>query len=144
MDTWKSLKDDPNKKFAIISINEVSTCLSRFKDKFQEEYRDIPWYTLPYDGRSLCRVLHIPLENDDISSNAGHFIIIEHDRYQPLNYFALDVLEIYGIGVFPFTLERVVEIEKKKQQKLKLCKLLSPSAPLRRGCSTCYKVCVYL
>lgn len=146
LNAWKLLKDDPNKKFAIVSANEGGLSLSYFKNTFPEEYKDIPWYRLPYDGRKLCRLLHIPLDNYDydISSSAGHFVITERDRYQPLNFFALDVLKIYGIGAFPFTLERAVELEKKKQEKLELCKLLSPSVPLRRGCSTQSKVYVVL
>lgn len=144
LSTWELLKDDPDKKFVIVSINNGSLSLSYFKNTFPEEYDDIPWYRLPCDGRKICRLLFIPLDNDDISSNAGHFIITERDKYQPLNYFALDVLELYGVEAFPFTLQRAVELEKKKQQRLGLCELLSPSAPLCRGCSTRSKVCMLL
>lgn len=134
LNTWNALKDDPSKKFAIVSINQVRFPLSIFKDMYQQRYKDIPWYRLPSDGRRLSRIFNI-------KSYTGRLIIINPDRYQPFNYFALDALEMYGIQAFPFTLERVLEIEKKKQQDLKLCELLPPSTPLRRGFSNCCKVC---
>lgn len=147
LNTWKRLKTEiRNQKFVIISTNNINVSLAYFKIKFPEEYNSIPWYKLPYDGRSLSRCLHVPLECSRISESAGHFVVMQKDKYQPLNYFARDALELYGIEAFPFTLERVVLIEKKKQQEMSMFQLLPTCQPLLGGgCSTpSYVVCALM
>lgn len=139
IDAWTALQDDTNKKFAIVTINDRTFCLSNLREIYQDKYKDIPWYTLPVDGRKLSNVFRV---SDYYGHNAGRFIILEPDRYQPFNYFALDVLEHYGIEAYPLTLERAVEIEKQNLHLFELSELLSPSAPLHTGCSDCIQVCM--
>lgn len=87
--------------------------------------------------------------DDKISRNAGAFIILDPNK--SLSYFALDILQIFGIEAFPFNLENIVKVAKRNQHKaMVLSELLSPLTPSRYGGSsfyggsTWYKICVFL
>lgn len=143
MKIWKKAKDRLYENFEIVFINDVSKNLSYAKHRFKKKFRcTIPWYSLPVDGRKLVEVFKIGFHWDDSWNNAGYFIVLKPDRYQPISYFAFDILKEFGIDAYPFVLEKAVMIEKiKQQEKLVLGELLSSSAPLRRGFSSCFKVC---
>lgn len=138
---WESLNDEKRNAFVIVFINKDTYNLSNAKAEFKKKFRfAIPWYSVAICGRKLCRVFNKQfLSSDGIS---GDLVVLRPDCYQHLSYFAYDILVEFGSEAYPFTLENAVKIEKSEQQnELQLGKLLSPEAPLRRGGSTCHKVC---
>lgn len=145
LDTWNLLKDK-HQNFEIVLINEISVNHRFSKEAFKNEFGCIPWYSLPTDGRKLCHIFKLGgIILDETLPNAGYFIVLQADKYQPLSYFAYDILEEFGVDSYPFTLEAAVRTVMIQQQKtLALSKLLSPSAPLFRGTSTSYKVFYFL
>lgn len=141
---WNSLEGERRNAFEIVFINEGSINLSLAKAEFEKEFGyTMPWYSLPFDGRRLCQLFNLVgfgrfHHRDDPES--GYFIMLDPDKYQSVSYFAFNILEEFGNDAYPFTLEKAVTIAKSRQQKeLMLGKLLSPSAPLRRGGSTSTK-----
>lgn len=143
---WKEAKVRRYNDFEIVLVNDVTWNRLFAEEEFKKKFGcAIPWYSLPVDGRKVSAIFKIGwhhfAELVAPMSNAGYFIMLQPDKYQPLSYFAYDILEEYGIDAYPFTLERAVMTETLKQQeKLVLTEILSPMAPLCRGGSR-LKVC---
>lgn len=127
------------KNFEIVLINKTHDGnLQLAKAQFKDKFGDIPWYSLPLLYNLKCYEVFQIHFIEEIKRRECSFIVLEPDRYQCLTYFGFGILDKYGIDAYPFTLEKAVVVEKSIQRKgLVLSELLSPSAPLRRGGSTC-------
>lgn len=141
LDTWKRLKQKHCKDFEIVFLyKDDHKHISIAKIAFEKELGcPIPWYLLPPDGssRQLCRLFGLASQWNDIT-----LIILQPDKYQPMSYFAFDILKEYGLASYPFTMESVVTLLKGKQQAgLVLNQLLSSKTLLCRGGYERYKVC---
>lgn len=141
---WESLECRPDIDFEIVLNHSLTLNQSSAKAEFKEEFGNIPWYTLLGSGRKLCCVLKIVmLSQTEVPREAGYLIILEPGR--SLNYFAFDSYNILVLDTYPFSLENVVKfMTSNLERTLVLDKLLSPYAPLRRGCNSCskYSICI--
>lgn len=119
LDIWNLLEPrGMAKEFAIVLINKHSTNISLAKAELEAKFGpSIPWYSFPFDGRDLCRILKIGRIYTEYDDPAGSLIVIEPGKPQSLSYFAFEIIDAYDYHAYPFTLERAVITEKSRQEK---------------------------
>lgn len=131
LEIWDALKECGNREFEIIFINEdVNASRYFLEDDFIKKFgRSNPWYKLPNrDNRELSRLLRVGNCLDE--RDGGYFIILKPDRYEPISYFAFNIIDKFGLTAYPFTMEAVVDLSVKELRKLKLTNLLLPPSLL--------------
>ncbi|KAL6511597.1 hypothetical protein OROGR_021194 [Orobanche gracilis] len=96
--------------------------------------RSIPWYTLPDNKcRYLHKVFHNNLKDPYLSSGACDLVILKADKHHPVSFFALHIFACFGVDAYPFTIEKAVQVAKKRQQdNIVLKEILSSMSILRR------------
>lgn len=127
--TWDSLKANGcNQEFEIIFVYANKDAIRYFpEDNFIKMFGCAnPWYKLPInDNREVSRLFRIGSRLDEEDADVGYFIIFKPDKYEPISYFAFNIMETFGAICYPFTMESAVNLSTREERKLKFTNLLS-------------------
>ncbi|KAL6572274.1 hypothetical protein OROMI_013232 [Orobanche minor] len=118
LSVWNSLKPDDRDNFAVVVVNQHPCHLSSAMKCFRNDFGDqVPWYQVQVSGEKLCLISGQGGMYDYCrkTREEGKLIILKRDRYQPVSYFALNILVKYGAGAYPFTMEAAMENSKKQK-----------------------------
>ena len=112
VNVYNKLKEK-GEKFEVVVIS-----LDYKHDEFKQAFETMPWLGLPYNDKTRGRLIHYFDHKDRLG-----LVIIGPDG-KTMNDNAVVVIEEHGIDAYPFTLERIEELEKAKQEPLSLESLL--------------------
>lgn len=134
LEAWNYSRKLPGKKLAIVVVpgegHHISYCKALYEKKFGSP---MPWYSLlPTNYIKLLMVFYTPILNR--CRTVSPLIILQNDKFEALSYFGFEILENYGVGAYPYTLEVAVKIETEKQKSVMVLReLLTLADPLRVG-----------
>ncbi|KAL6555947.1 hypothetical protein OROGR_005235 [Orobanche gracilis] len=118
LSVWNLLKPDDRDNFAVVVVNQHPCHLSSAMKCFRNDFGDqVPWYQVQISGEKPCLIFGQGGMYDYCrkTREEGKLIILKCDRYQPVSYFALNILVKYGAGAYPFTMEAAMESSKKQK-----------------------------
>lgn len=103
---YNKLKEK-GEKFEVVFISR-----DKHIEDFEQGLESMPWLALPYNDNIIRKLLHY---FDIRKEFAAKLVIIGPDG-NTLTCDAVDLIEEHGIDAYPFTLEKLDELEKAKQE----------------------------
>ena len=112
VNVYNELKER-GKKFEVVIISADYN-----HEDFKQAFETMPWLCLPFNDKTRGKLITY----FDQKNRTG-LVIIGPDG-KTLNYNAVELIEEHGVDAYPFTSERIDELEKAKQEPQSLESLL--------------------